>query len=334
MIESPRGAIDYDECGDGPTIVLVPGSCSTGAAWRPVIARWGNRFRSVTTSLLGYGMTAERRAAGDADISHEAEVLESVIRRAACPVHLVGHSFGGLVALAVALRNRVRLLSLTIVEAPAVDLLRQMGEDRHSRAFRKMVDDYFGAFYAGDRAAIGAMIDFYGGAGTFAAWPQRVRRYAIETTATNILDWASAYGFQVAPVALARVDVPTLVLWGGASHAAVQRANELVGQCIPNAATISLAGAAHFMIATHAAEVAGIIAEQVARADYLQAYGRAPDDHDSRAEPSEVAARRVRGHQQTDPMRDGSWLQRLARGAGRRLSRPLARRSLADKLFP
>ncbi len=228
----------------------------------------------------------------------------------------------------------MQLLSLTIVEAPAVDLLRQMGEDRHSRAFREMVDDYFGAFYAGDRAAIGAMIDFYGGAGTFAAWPQRVRGYAIETTATNILDWATAYGFPLVPAALARLGVPTLVLWGGASHPAVQRANELLGQCIPNAATVSLAGAAHFMIATHAAEVAGVIAEQVARTDYLQAYGRAPDGHDSRAEPSEVAARWARGHQQTDPMRDGSWLQRLARGVSRWLSRPLARRSLADRLFP
>jgi pimeloyl-ACP methyl ester carboxylesterase len=38
-------------------------------------------------------------------------------------VHLVGHSFGGLVALAVALRKRVALASLAIVEAPAAELL-------------------------------------------------------------------------------------------------------------------------------------------------------------------------------------------------------------------
>jgi len=37
VIEEARGRIDYDECGAGPTVVLVPGSCSTGAAWRPVI---------------------------------------------------------------------------------------------------------------------------------------------------------------------------------------------------------------------------------------------------------------------------------------------------------
>jgi pimeloyl-ACP methyl ester carboxylesterase len=53
MIEDARGPIDYDECGSGPTIVLVPGSCSTGAAWRPVMAAWDGRFRCVTTSLLG-----------------------------------------------------------------------------------------------------------------------------------------------------------------------------------------------------------------------------------------------------------------------------------------
>ena len=78
MIEEVRGRIDYDESGEGPTVVLVPGSCSTGAAWRPIIAAWNGRFRCVTTSLLGYGATAERRPASDPAIRHEAEVLEAV----------------------------------------------------------------------------------------------------------------------------------------------------------------------------------------------------------------------------------------------------------------
>jgi len=39
MIEDQLGHIDYDESGEGPTIVLVPGSCSTGAAWRPIVAQ-------------------------------------------------------------------------------------------------------------------------------------------------------------------------------------------------------------------------------------------------------------------------------------------------------
>jgi pimeloyl-ACP methyl ester carboxylesterase len=268
MIACERGSIDYDACGDGPTIVLVPGSCSTGAAWRPVMSelalQWelmrDNRFRCVTTSLLGYGGTAERRTLMDADISHEADIIEAVIRRAGCPVHLVGHSFGGLASLAVALRKSVPLLSLRIIEAPAAGLLWSQGEYAHYDAFRTMTDRYIGAVHAGEKAAIGSMIDFYGGAGTFAAWPQRVRDHAIATTPVNLLDWASAYAFQPTRDALASIEVPTLIVWGGASHPSVQRANALLAQCVPKAAVVIIAGAAHFMIATHAANVARVIA--------------------------------------------------------------------------
>jgi pimeloyl-ACP methyl ester carboxylesterase len=267
MIEDARGRIDYDECGAGPTIVLVPGSCSTGAAWRPVIAAWGSQFRCVTTSLLGYGGTAERRTARDPSISHEADVLESVIRRAGGRVHLVGHSFGGLASLAVALRNQVPLASLVIVEAPAAELLRDRNEHQHYRAFRAMTEAYCAAFEGGNAQAIADMIDFYGGAGTFASWPPRVRAYAVETTPVNILDWASAYGFPLSAAALTAVDIPVLVLRGAASHPAVQRANALLGECIPGAAVVTIDGAAHFMISTHAAKVACPITHHVHRAE-------------------------------------------------------------------
>jgi pimeloyl-ACP methyl ester carboxylesterase len=264
MIEDARGHIDYDESGAGPTIVLVPGSCSTGAAWRPVIAQWQNGFRCVITSLLGYGGTAERRSAADTDIAHEAEILEAVIRRAAGPVHLVGHSFGGLSALAVALRKRVPLASLTIAEAPAPEILRPAGEYRHYLDFQRMTEAYFTAFRAGERTAIASMIDFYGGAGTFAGWPQRVRDHCAETTPVNILDWGSAYGFNLKPALLATIDVPTLVFWGRDSHPAAKCANILLARHIPNASFANIPGASHFMISTHPSEAAQMIAAHVA----------------------------------------------------------------------
>jgi len=126
-----------------------------------------------------------------------------------------------------------------------------------------MTEAYFADFKNGNREAIASMIDFYGGAGTYASWPPRVRAYAVETTPVNILDWASAYDFALSETVLAAVKVPTLVLRGGASHPAMQRANELLGTHIKGASLLTIAGAAHFMIATHAAEVADAVARLV-----------------------------------------------------------------------
>ena len=246
MIDEALGQIEYNESGSGPTVVLVPGSCSTGAAWRPIIAAWNEQFRSVTTSLLGYGATVERRAADDADISCNAEVVESVIRRTGSRPHLVGHSFGGLVALAVALRGRVPLASLVIIEAPAVDILREQNEMQHYQTFRQMSASYFADFTNGHSEAIASMIDFYGGAGTFASWPLKLRAYAARTTPVNVLDWGDAFGFALSAASLASLNIPLHVVSGGSSPPAVQRANALLAQFPERAIFTTIEGAAQF----------------------------------------------------------------------------------------
>jgi pimeloyl-ACP methyl ester carboxylesterase len=199
----------------------------------------------------------------DPSIWHEADALEAVIRKAGGSVHVVGHSFGGLVAIAVALRERAPLASLTIIEAPALELLRDDGDRQHYRAFHEMTDSYFAAFRRGDAEAVATMIDFYGGAGTFSSWPPRVRAYAVDTTAVNILDWASAYGFPLSIAALKSIDIPVLALWGEASHPAVQHASILLVQSTSHAVCAEINGAGHFMIATHANEVSRLIAQHV-----------------------------------------------------------------------
>ncbi|MFI0845788.1 alpha/beta fold hydrolase [Mesorhizobium sp. IMUNJ 23232] len=265
MIEEARGRIEYEERGSGPTLVLVPGSCSTGAAWRPVMRVLDGNFRFVTTSLLGYGATEERRSESDSSVLREAEALEAVIDRAGGHVHLVGHSFGGSVALIVAMRKRVEIASLTVLEAPLPSLLRHCHERAHYRSFRDMTDAYFAAYRGGDREAIRKMIDFYGGEGTYASWPEKVRAYAVETTPVNMLDWACAYDHPLAPEMLAAIDIPVSVVVGGSSHPAICRANGLVGVSIEGATFKMIGGAAHFMISTHPGQVADLIATNVTR---------------------------------------------------------------------
>lgn len=225
MIEDPLGSLEYAENGFGPAILFMPGSCSTGAAWREVIAGLQGSFRIITTSLPGYGKSAERRTSADPSIAPLASAVETVIHHAGTPVHLVGHSFGGEVALAVALGGRVRIESLTILEAPAPNLLRAFDKIDLYNAFRTMTKAYFEDFDSGNSDAISRMIDFYGGVGTYASWPEAVRAYISKTTPTNILDWQSAYALDYDLGLLGSLDLPVAVAVGGDSHPAVKESN-------------------------------------------------------------------------------------------------------------
>ena len=98
-----------------------------------------------------------------------------------------------------------------------------------------------------------------------------MRAYAVETTSANILDWASAYGFALPAKSLAAVQIPALVIRGGASHPAVHRANALLSERISRAALATIDTAAHFMIATHPNEVGRLIAQHVHRAESVLA---------------------------------------------------------------
>jgi hypothetical protein len=109
------------------------------------------------------------------------------------------------VSLAVALRGRVDLERLTILEAPAPNILRAFGRRDQYDDFRGMMKAYFDDFDGGNSDAISRMVDFYGGLGTFASWPEAVRDYVGKTTPTNILDWQSAYALDYDPHSLARL---------------------------------------------------------------------------------------------------------------------------------
>ncbi|HXL68374.1 MAG TPA: alpha/beta hydrolase [Xanthobacteraceae bacterium] len=259
--------VDYVEAGAGPSLVLVPGSFSNTAAWRPITDLLKDRFHVVPTSLLGCGGTDERRSADDTSIDHEAEMVEAVIARTGGAVHLIGHSFGGAVVLAVALRGRARLKSLTLFDGNACDLLRQNGDRDLYAAVRAMSAAYIAAYHAGEPDAARRVIDFWTGDGSFDGLPPKVRAYAVKTTPANILDWPAMYGFNRPIADYAAFDLPVLVVRGANSHAATRRVAEILARILPRARLVDVANASHLMIGTHPREIAALIAEHVAAAE-------------------------------------------------------------------
>ncbi len=267
MLQDRHGSIDYGEDGAGPTIVFVPGSWATGSAWRGVIAGLNGRFRTVTTSLPGYGGTRDRRTAADTSIDRQAQIVEAVIRRAGGPVHLVGHSFGALACLDVALCGLLPLMSLTLIEPVTFGLLRQQGECTLHEQFIAMREDYVRSFENGDREAARLVVDYLGGQGSFDALPSRIREYMVQTTPAHVLDMRSVFDPPLA--ALANILLPTLVIRGERSVHSLQRSAETLSCALANASLRTISEAGHFMTATHTTEVAELIGDHVSRVEAL-----------------------------------------------------------------
>ena len=183
------------------------------------------------------------------------DVLETVLAHVDAPVHLVAHSFGAWVALSLAIHRKPRLLSLTLLEPTVFTLLALAGETTLSRQVQAMRDGYAAAWHSGDQRAVRHVIDFYGGVGTFDAYPPAVQDRVVTQTPTNLLDWDSGFSDFPAAHSFETVNVPTLVICGNTSHMAMQRCNQLLVDYLPQAKFIALGGANHFMIVTHPADL-------------------------------------------------------------------------------
>lgn len=108
--------LNYEQAGSGPEVVMVHGLAANLAFWYLKSVPFLRRdFRVTMYDLRGHGRS-EMPASGYAP-SVMADDLEALLDAlAAEQVHLIGHSFGGAVALEFALRAPQRLASLTIAD--------------------------------------------------------------------------------------------------------------------------------------------------------------------------------------------------------------------------
>jgi pimeloyl-ACP methyl ester carboxylesterase len=182
-------------------------------------------------------------------------------------VHLVGHSYGALACLDVALCGLVPLMSLTLIEPISFGLLRQAGELALHEQFITMREDYLRAFENGDREAARRVVDYLGGQGSFDALPSRMREYIAQATPTHVLDMRS--GFDPLLSALANILLPSIVIRGERSAQCVWRSADILSGALANASLHIISEAGHFMAATHAAELAALVGSHVLKVESL-----------------------------------------------------------------
>jgi pimeloyl-ACP methyl ester carboxylesterase len=121
----------------GPTVVLVHGGTPGGgsvafAHQAPLSERW----RLVLPDRPGHGQSPPQ---GPGDFEHDAVLLSPLLDERA---HLVGHSYGGIVALYMAASRPDKVASLTLIEPPAFCFAKGDPEaDEMARKLRRNAED-------------------------------------------------------------------------------------------------------------------------------------------------------------------------------------------------
>src|SRR5262245_54736643 len=111
------------ETGRGETVVLLHASASSGAQWRSLTDVLQGRWHVLAPDFHGYGRTDPRPEPALPGVGDDAALVDAILGQSTGRFHLVGHSYGGAVALRLAADRPTRLLSLTLIEPVAFHLL-------------------------------------------------------------------------------------------------------------------------------------------------------------------------------------------------------------------
>jgi pimeloyl-ACP methyl ester carboxylesterase len=192
----------------------------------------------------------------------EADLISAVVEKLNRPVHLVGHSFGGAVALQLALRHPEHLKSLTLIEPAAFHLLCD-GDDEDERALRQISEiatTIASAVNCGDY--VGAMrrfVDYWTGNGTWDALPNPQRISLANRINKVTLDFWATLNDPTRLADVADLAVPSVVISGGHSPFPTRRICYHLARTLPDVKLRIFDNAGHMLPMTHFREIHPLI---------------------------------------------------------------------------
>ncbi|QSQ13629.1 alpha/beta fold hydrolase [Myxococcus landrumensis] len=129
------GALRVLEGGHGPTVLLLHGRGGAASTWFAYLTALARTHRVLAVDLPGFGMSSSGGGtvhSAEEGVRFFTDPVEALLEQLAPgPVSVVGHSLGGLVGLELALRTRVPVERLVLLDAMG------LGPDmtRKARAF-------------------------------------------------------------------------------------------------------------------------------------------------------------------------------------------------------
>jgi len=249
--------------GDGPARILLL-HCALGhaGAWGGVMTALAPHAAMVSMDLPGHGRSGalELESWQDQAVAMARAALDLLGEG---PVHVAGHSFGGTVALRLAVEAPERVSGLTLVEPVQFSLLE--GDDSPAFAahvaFMTRVHATFEA--EGAEAAARLFVLHWEEARDWPTMPESQRAYltrCMPLVHGSRRDVGDDPRVANTPERLAKIRVPVTLIEGGRTDPVIFRLHEVLAGILPDARRVRVEGAGHMAPISHPGAVAQAIA--------------------------------------------------------------------------
>jgi pimeloyl-ACP methyl ester carboxylesterase len=249
--------LHYMEAGKGTPVIFVHGSLSDGGYWADQIGPFAEQYRAIAYSRrYNYPNTNPASARYSAVV--DAEDLAAFIHALHLgKVVVIGHSYGALTALFLAVKHPDLVLSLVLAEPPAISLLANLPGDK-AQTGKAMFEDIQArmvvpmqrAFQRGDRdAGIAIFIDYvFDDPHAWDKMPESARQETLRNAHEWDLMMTTGVLFpDIEPPAIRKINAPVLLLSGAKSYPFLGLVSEELARLLPNSQMIVLPDAGHQM---------------------------------------------------------------------------------------
>ena len=250
-------AIAWRAAGHGAPALLLHCGLAHSGAFSGLMRRLGERLAMRALDQPGHGGTGRdptRRI-------QEQAVADARALLAGTPAHLVGHSFGGTVALRLAIESPELVTSLTLIEPVQYSLLEETGDPAF--AAEMTAEAPMHAAVAADDwpRATALFLERWGTAGGLAAMAPAQAAYMLARMPLVVASEIDLSGPAVAVrhADLARIACPVLLIDGGATPPVVPAILAVIAAAVPQAGRLTVPGAGHMLPVTHPGPVADAI---------------------------------------------------------------------------
>ena len=254
------------------SVIALHCSGSGAAQWRKLGEALGSRHAFAAPEHYGCDSTGPWSGERAFTLADEAAKTVGIIDASRGKVHLVGHSYGGGVALRAAVERPERIASLTLYEPSAFHLLKMMGSyGAHALAeivaISKRTAD--GVSCGDYRGAAASFVDYWGGRGAWEALRPSVQDALTRWAPKAPLDFRALLDERTPASAYTGLHVPALIMRGQHAPIPTRAIAERLPMLLPEARLAIVEGAGHMGPLTHADKVNAAIVRHIAEADAI-----------------------------------------------------------------